>query len=249
MKLIYKLLLTILVLVIISTSTLFLITPKHLKNPSLDHQHLRLKLLVNGKRIDFGSQEYQKEFDKSICDNKLSSEPFHFHDNLDQYLHLHWKGLTGGDMLTYLNINNKLRANLRTLAFRFDYFPQLQRIRTLEPKLDIEKGSSIQIYFRGYQQEQISKINIDMFKSTAITDLNKKVYSAYNKNEANNTNVAYAHEGEDDSDNQAVDSEKQKIESLLGDFVIVINKEEIKDNELKQLFTDWIDIPESVCGG
>src|SRR5580765_893196 len=68
-------------------------SPAVIRNPKLEHYHFRMQILVNGKAEDFSSKAYQTGYAKDQCNANLPEQPIHFHDNKDQFTHIHWEGM------------------------------------------------------------------------------------------------------------------------------------------------------------
>lgn len=82
-----------------------IITPTNLAFPKMDHAHFRLQFVFLGQGEDFGSPRYQVDYIKDVCSGALTESPIHFHDNLDQMVHLHWQKITGGQVLKFYGLN------------------------------------------------------------------------------------------------------------------------------------------------
>ncbi len=63
------------------------------------HAHANLKVVLNGKPIDFTLDKYQSKEGKEL------NEYVHLHDGVGDVIHLHKKGLTLGDFFTSLKIS------------------------------------------------------------------------------------------------------------------------------------------------
>lgn len=103
-----KFLVTISMLTIIPSSLIgycFYITPANFQNPKQDHAHFRMQYIFMGQAENFGLPRYQVDYVKDICNGAITESPIHFHDNLDQYVHLHWQKVTGGQVLKFYGLN------------------------------------------------------------------------------------------------------------------------------------------------
>ncbi len=74
-------------------------TPAALRQPTSAHFHFRLQIIADGQAVNFADDKYQTDFNADICSATLTKQPFHFHDKLDQFVHIHWKSMTGGLLL------------------------------------------------------------------------------------------------------------------------------------------------------
>jgi hypothetical protein len=100
-----KILGVILIILTVSVGALFALTPTRFAYPKNDHFHLRMQYIFHGQAEDFSTPRYQTDYLKDVCNGSLTESPIHFHDNKDQITHLHWRGMTGGDMLKFYGLN------------------------------------------------------------------------------------------------------------------------------------------------
>src|SRR5829696_3773881 len=105
----------------------WIITPEPLRHPGQAHYHFRLQVINQGTPVDFSQAKFQTDFNKDICSADITKEPVHFHDNLNQFVHVHWKGITGGLLLKTYGWNLS-GGPATTLGYRFDHLPQLERV-------------------------------------------------------------------------------------------------------------------------
>ena len=96
---------SLLLLCVLTIAGLYLLTPTRFANPKPDHYHFRLQYIFRGKAENFADPRYQVDYVKDICNNGLTESPIHFHDEKDQIVHLHWQGITGGDVLKFYGLN------------------------------------------------------------------------------------------------------------------------------------------------
>lgn len=73
--------------------------------PKQDHLHFRLQYIFQGQAEDFGSPRYQVDYVKDVCNGALTESPIHFHDQIDQIVHIHWQNMRGGDVLKFYGLN------------------------------------------------------------------------------------------------------------------------------------------------
>src|SRR5688572_770968 len=86
----------VLALPALAMSYIYAASPEAIRKPKFEHYHFRMQILVNGKAEDFGSSAYQESYSKDQCTVALTEHPIHFHDNKDQFVHIHWDNMTGG---------------------------------------------------------------------------------------------------------------------------------------------------------
>ena len=102
-----------------------IITPTNLAFPKMDHAHFRLQFVFLGQREDFGSPRYQVDYIKDVCSGALTESPIHFHDNLDQMVHLHWQKITGGQVLKFYGLN-KIGGLDGSMGYKIDQSSKFQ---------------------------------------------------------------------------------------------------------------------------
>jgi len=219
-------------------------TPEALRHPSHAHYHFRLQILVGGNPVNFADAKYQTPENTDICTAALTKEPVHFHDRLDQFVHIHWDHITGGIVLKNYGWNFIGGTGL-TLGYRFDQFPKLVRVpihgREL-PKPPI--GSHYYVYVSNtvtnptdyWEQswDDFLRLNLRDFFSVAPGVPNKQTWL--------NRLVPTASAHGDDEQLAA-------LNDVLGNVVIFVQKKPPTADQIKARFTDLIPLPESSCGG
>jgi hypothetical protein len=105
MKKILSILILILLIPTLIVAGLFFFTPSSMRFPEFDHSHFRMQYIFQGQAEDFGSPRYQVEYIKDACTGELPQQPIHFHDNRNQFVHLHWQKITGGQVLKFYGLN------------------------------------------------------------------------------------------------------------------------------------------------
>jgi hypothetical protein len=74
-------------------------SPQPIRHPTSTHFHFRLQILADGQPVNFAQDKFQTPFNTDICTAALTQQPVHFHDSVDQFVHIHWAGITGGILL------------------------------------------------------------------------------------------------------------------------------------------------------
>jgi hypothetical protein len=105
MKKLIPIFITILLIPIILIGALYFWTPTNMRFPEFDHSHFRMQYIFQGQAEDFGSPRYQVEYSKDSCTGELPKQAIHFHDNRNQFVHLHWQKVTGGQILKFYGLN------------------------------------------------------------------------------------------------------------------------------------------------
>jgi hypothetical protein len=99
-------------------------TPDPLRRPVQAHYHFRLQVVNGGQIVNFADAKYQTAFNDDNCSALITKEPIHFHDNLSQFVHIHWAHMTGGILLKNYGWN-LIGGTDTILGYRFDALPKL----------------------------------------------------------------------------------------------------------------------------
>lgn len=237
-------------------------SPDVIRNPKLEHYHFRMQILVNGKAEDFSSKAYQTGYSKDQCNDNLPEQPIHFHDNKDQFTHIHWEGMTGGMVMKYYGWNYIGGMN-DALGYKLTGSGGIQKVNTHGDYLPaVPKDASFYIYTgdeKGYRQK-----NFDDWKNQDLeTFLNKTSnFPAHdiNNGKGGETSLldkvfpkAYAHGTANDADgNDGTETQEEKltrINNMLGNVVIFVQKNKPTDQQIKERFNDLEPLSDSTCGG
>jgi hypothetical protein len=77
--------------------------------------------LINGRPQNFAQDKFQTPFNADICTAALTQQPIHFHDSIDQFVHIHWAGITGGLLLKDYGLN-LIGGPSGVLGYKFNGF-------------------------------------------------------------------------------------------------------------------------------
>ncbi|HSX01281.1 MAG TPA: hypothetical protein VLF67_03470 [Candidatus Saccharimonas sp.] len=218
--------------------TAYTVSPSVISHPTSTHEHLRLQIVVGGHPVNFGDTQYQTEFNKDICTAALTEQPIHFHDHLDQFVHLHWAGITGGLLLKDYGWDLIGGAN-DTLGYRFDHLPVLSRVPIHGHDLPtVPAGAHYYVYTgtaTNFHQRNWSDFlhqSLHQFLSgTPVTRL--PWWASF-------TATASAH-GDDEQLTQ--------INHVIGNVVIFVQSSPPSQTEVQDRLNHLIDLPDSACGG
>jgi hypothetical protein len=83
----------------------FVFNPSVIRSPKVAHHHFRMQLYIDDAYVNFSESQFQESYDLGQCDGSLTNTPIHFHDKKDQFVHIHWKNITGGQVLKYYGLN------------------------------------------------------------------------------------------------------------------------------------------------
>lgn len=236
-------------------------SPEVIRKPKLEHYHFRMQILVDGKAEDFATREYQIGYAKDQCNANLPEQPIHFHDNKDQFVHIHWEGMTGGMVMKYYGWNY-IGGIKNALGYKLDKLSDPQKVTTHGNFLPtISKDANFYIYtgdannFKERNFDDWVKQDLETFFGTTSNFPAHKI----NKGEAAsilNTIFpkASAHDGVSDGhvEDSATETEQEKltrINNLVGDVVIFVQKDKPTDQQIKDRFNKVESLSDSTCGG
>ena len=238
-------------------------SPATIRKPKLEHYHFRMQILVDGKAEDFSTEGYQTGYAKDQCNANLPEQPIHFHDNKDQFTHIHWEGMTGGMVMKYYGWNFIGGAD-GALGYKLDNLRDIQKVTTHGEYLPaMPENSSFYIYSGDENSYQLRTFddwkNMDLENFFGTTSN----FPAHDINKSEQTSLldklmpkASAHGTADDTDGDdgdtPVESEEEKltrINNMLGNVVIFVQKDVPSDEQIKERFNDLEPLSDSTCGG
>lgn len=243
----------ILLTVILSGAYVLATTPGAIMSPKVEHAHVRVQLIVDGQSVDFGDQKYQETYDKGSCSAELPNSPIHFHDNIDQFLHLHWKGMTGGMFLKNYGWN-LIGGQDDSLGYRFDELPDITKVDSYGNVLpELKKENKLWLY-TGDENDYKERSTDDFLKQDFETFFDKK--SLINNQEVSVLDwlfpEASAHGNDHSSENSSGEKtveELQRINNMLGNVVIFAQSDQPSDQQIKDRFNNLEPLTDSTCGG
>ncbi|HEX3082871.1 MAG TPA: hypothetical protein VHQ86_06540 [Candidatus Saccharimonadia bacterium] len=214
--------------------------PQAFRQPQPTHYHFRLQILVDGKPVNFAGPKFQ-ESEGTVCTEALTAEPMHFHDNLDQFVHIHWAGMTGGLLLKNYGWN-LIGGPDDTLGYRFDKLPKISRVPIHSKALpSVPAGSNYYVY-------SSTIIDPDAYKQRTWNEFVKDDFTVFfSKQVPAKTSwldriipAAYAHGDE---------TELAALNDVLGNVVIFVQKTPPTADQIKARFEHLVPLPQSSCGG
>jgi hypothetical protein len=216
-------------------------SPPAIRHPQSAHYHFRLQIINNGAPVNFADAKFQ-ESEGTVCSVALTAEPIHFHDHLDQFVHIHWNHLTGGLLLKNYGWNF-LGGPDGTLGYRFDQFPRLSRVPTHGQALPAPARDAQYYVYTGdadsYQERDwrdfLHQDLRDFFaaKSAAARPATPSLLSRL-------IPAASAH---------GDDSKLTELNDVLGSVVIFAQKDRPAAPQIKDRFHHLVPLPTSSCGG
>lgn len=234
-------------------------SPAVIREPKLEHYHFRMQILVDGKAEDFSTKGYQTGYAKDQCNANLPEQPIHFHDNKDQFTHIHWEGMTGGMVMKHYGWNYIGGMN-NALGYKLDSLKDPQKVTTHGSHLPaVPKDAKFYIYTgdeKSYQEKRFDDWKDQDLEQFFGTTSN---FPAHEQNKQSSFldmvfPKAYAHGGEDDGNDgepgEETEQEKlTRINNLVGNVVIFVQKEKPTDQQIKDRFNDLEPLTDSTCGG
>ncbi len=217
-------------------------TPLAIRNPKPDHLHFRIQVLVNGTAVNFSDSKFQIDYNKDFCSAALTKEPFHFHDGRDQFAHVHWKGMTGGEFLKSYGWNfvGGLKGLLGYQILVWNKIVPAPIHGNALPKLPA--NTSFYVYTgdeAAYQekswQDFLHQPLENFFGHSSNLSVMQNLWSWL-------VPTASAH-------GDSADEELTEINNLVGNVVIFVQKDRPTDAQVKDRFNQLVPLTDSVCGG
>ncbi|HVQ44446.1 MAG TPA: hypothetical protein VMT30_05775 [Candidatus Saccharimonadia bacterium] len=196
-------------------------TPAVLRHPTQAHYHFRLQLLVDDHAVNFAADKFQTDFNKDNCSAALTKEPIHFHDGLDQFVHIHWNHLTGGMVLKQYGWNF-IGGTGGILGYRFDQLPKISAIPIHGHALPTVPAGTHYYVYTGDKNGHVLR-NWNDFLQQDLRDFFK------------GTPV----EG----------GQLAKLNDVIGSVVIFAQKDPPTSGQIKDRFNHLIHLPKSACAG
>lgn len=262
----YKIIVITLVAVMVGlgsyVSYVYAASPDVIRNPKLEHYHFRMQVLVDGKAEDFSTKAYQTGYVKDQCNANLPEQPIHFHDNKDQFTHIHWEGMTGGMVMKYYGWNY-IGGLDNALGYKLNDLSDIQKVTTHGNYLPTVPNSTSFYVYTGDENDYQER-SFDDWKSQDLEKFFNKTSNlpAHELNKQEPVSVldqlfpkAYAHGTADDADGDdgmSSETEQEKltrINNLIGNVVIFAQKDKPTDQQIKDRFANLAPLTDSTCGG
>lgn len=254
----------------------YAVSPEVVRNPKMEHYHFRMQILVNGKAENFSEQKYQKGYIKDQCNASLPEQPIHFHDDKDQFTHIHWEGMTGGMVMKYYGWNYIGGMN-GALGYKLDELTNIQKVTThgdYLPKIP----SDAKFYVYSGDQNGYKERSFDDWKNKDLEEFFGKTsnFPGHKINKGEEVSFldtlfpkASAHGTPDDADGddgpssdpsfvrpqpappapQSSEEKLTRINNLIGNVVIFVQKDAPTDQQIKDRFNKLEPLSDSTCGG
>lgn len=246
-------------------------TPGAVRVPQQAHYHFRIQVINNGQAVNFAEGKYQTEFRKDMCTAAITNEPSHFHDGLDQFVHVHWAHLTGGMILKNYGWNF-IGGAPSTLGYRFDDFPRITRVPIHGRSLPRQtSGAKYYIYtssissptnyiersWNDFLQQDLEQFMANPgVQKTSLLDRLIPSASAHTEEEAQAEGTAHAPGEVVPSSSpspapvsSAAEAELAELNHVLGNVVIFVQADPPTADQIKDRLTKLTPLPESSCAG
>lgn len=238
---------------------IFASSPSVIRSPKLEHYHFRMQVLFNGKAENFSEDKYQQDYAKDQCNAALPEQPIHFHDKKDQFTHIHWEGMTGGMVMKYYGWNY-IGGLDKALGYKLDNLKDVQKITTHGEFLPAVPADA-QFYIYTGNEKNYTEKSFNDWKNQDLEDFFETTsnFPAHKQNKQSSFIInklfptAFAHGTADDADgDDGSESQEEKltrINNLLGNVVIFVQKDKPTDQQIKERFNDLQPLTDSTCGG
>lgn len=233
---------------------LYAASPAAIRTPKLDHYHFRMQVLMNGAPENFADDKYQQEYVKDQCSTDLPEEPIHFHDKKDQFVHVHWDGMTGGlvmkqygwnyiggltDILGYTRHDGKVHA----VKTHGNQLPAVPADAQFYVYVGDESGYTQKSFDEWKHQDLETFFNKRSTFPGNTTGFWDKLFPKASAHGA----VKDGHETDTKTDTET--DRLEKLNNLIGNVVIFVQKDAPSDVEIKDQFNDLEPLSESTCAG
>jgi hypothetical protein len=242
-------------------------SPLVIREPLMEHYHFRMQVIVDGKAVNFAEKKFQEGYAKDNCNALLTEHPIHFHDSKDQFVHIHWEGVTGGMVLKYYGWNY-IGGPDGAMGYRMDKLSDIKKVPTHGNVLPaVPDGAKFYVYtgdeksyqgrtFYDWEQKDLEdffgvtsnmpahEINMQKRKSSLLDGAVRNIFPK-----------AYAHDGVEHPEGEhpgGTETEAERltrINNLLGNVVIFVQQDRPSPDEIKERFNDLEPLGDSTCGG
>jgi hypothetical protein len=237
---------------------LYAASPVVVRNPKLEHYHFRMQIVVNGKKENFAEDKYQKGYVKDQCNAALPEQPIHFHDQKDQFTHIHWEGMTGGMVMKYYGWNF-IGGFSNVLGYKLDNLRDIQKVTTHGNYLPkISKNAKIHVFtgdeksyqerkFEDWKSQDLEKFfektsNAPAHEINKQTSLLDKIFPTANAH-------GDADDGKDGEPGETQEQKLTRINNMLGNVVLFVQDKEPTDQQVRERFNNLEPLTDSTCGG
>lgn len=249
--------LALVIIVALAATYIYSVSPAAIRNPKMEHYHFRMQVIVDGKSVDFADAKFQMPYEKGQCSAELSEQPIHFHDQKDQFVHIHWAGMTGGLVLKNYGWNFIGGINGQ-LGYRLDQLPRsIASARIHGRQLPVvPDGAQFWVYTG--DEQGFYKRTFGDFKRLDLEQFFGKASNFLTYQAGENRLLAWffpraaAHGSEQHGPGVEHETEAERltrINNLIGNVVIFVQATEPSAEQIKARFLDLEPLSDSTCGG
>lgn len=224
---------------------------EEMRGPLVAHHHLRMQLLVEGEAVDFGQEQFQEPYTKGQCSAGLTETPIHFHDGRDQFVHIHWDKITGGQVLKYYGLNL-----IGGDENEFTYQPERNIIPTTVPirgQLIPTPAKDTNYWVYTGSESDYQERGIDEFTSQDLEEffgVKSQITIGREQEDEFSLKHLHGHAQETiDGEAEPTQDELKALNNVLGDVVIFAQEEEPAEEEIQARFEKMLPLENSTCGG
>lgn len=239
-------------LIVSVIAAFYITTPDSIRHPQFEHYHFRMQVVINGKPVNFGEQKYQVHAGQSTCDIELTKHPIHFHDSVDQFVHIHWNDMTGGLVLKNYGWN-KVGGSDKTLGYRFDSQAFLTKV-PIHGRLLPTVPSDAKFYIYTGDENAFVQRSFAEFRDQGLetffgrhSNLDQKTSSFWDRLWPK----VHAHGSEKHKVHNAGSGmmDLDEINNLLGNVVIFVQTDKPSMEQVKERFNHLVPLTDSACAG
>ena len=223
-------------------------SPENIVEPEFAHHHFRMQFFDGDSRVDFSQDKFQEDYVKDACVG-LAETPIHFHDGQDQIVHIHWRDITGGQVLKYYGLN---------------LIGGVDDVLAYKKSSNLLKPDKINI-FADVLNPSVEKLHIytgdkNNYEKRELKEFLKQDLETFFGQESSYSGVTqvFAHndesDGHHDGDNAAGEKEYsqdelEQLNDLIGNIVIYAQEDEPSEERIKEAFNNLVELEPSTCGG
>ncbi len=240
-------------IVLLGALYVYAASPAAIRNPKMDHLHFRMQIIVDGQAVDFAAEPFQTPYEKDQCSADLTKQPIHFHDHKGQFVHVHWAGITGGVVLKNYGWN-LIGGAPNVLGYRLDSLPRVKSVPIHGKNLPAAPSGDQYWVYTGDETG---------YRKRSINDFKNQKLEKFFDRESNFPGAqsgfidwlfpkAVAHGTEVHADSTGAETEDERltrINNLIGNVVIFVQKDEPSAAQIKDRFAHLEPLSDSTCGG
>jgi hypothetical protein len=242
-------------------------SPMSVSFPKKETSQIRLLLSIDGNQTNFSTPQFQKPISQ-LCNQDISPYPIGAYNQSSQVLNLHWKDMTGSNILRYYGFNNKGPFK-GYMGVNLTNFPNYEAVPILGELLPAPKEDYNYFVYTGNQYSYTQRKRSE-FLNKSITDLLDSSNSSKNSIISINTNAQVSKEKNENIDKEIIINQtppipvsseessqpssiqtpaqpKPEEDTVLGTIVVFIQKNEPTQEQVMLKFTNLEQAPVNLC--